>query len=94
VSVPPVSQVISQWQRGSKKGLDRVTVRTGPHSPPMSGAFPNLRRNELDLAVDEAMKKPHARKSLPINICELGVWIYVPLLILVDHYWLRSKATR
>jgi hypothetical protein len=59
----------------------------------MPGAIPNVRPNELDLAVDEAIERPHTRKSLPIDICELRIWIYMALSILIDHYRLRAKAT-
>jgi hypothetical protein len=57
----------------------------------MSGAIPNERPIELDLAVDEAMERLHARESLIIDICELRIRMYVPLFIRVDHYWLRKK---
>jgi hypothetical protein len=59
----------------------------------MSGAIPNVRPNEFDLAVDEAIERPHARKDLPPDISDQRIWIQEPLFILVGHYWLRAEAT-
>jgi hypothetical protein len=38
------------------------------------------------------MEGPNPRKSLTIDIWELRIRMYMPLFILVDHYWLRAKA--